>query len=179
MIGLFPLQIKYSQKSCHNRAQFWSLWPWFYTYTRTCSMYELSALCHRSGSCQKACPGTLLQITPFPPPLPQAKPELKILPCRVTVLPGEGQCNSAPCQHNSSSILPHEGRGTTFRHRQKDTAELRLSLNGRVLLTLPLGLLDNCFLCLHLKLPVQKMEKALIETENTFKINKYSIILTS
>lgn len=40
-------------------------------------MFGLSALCPRPGSRRKACPGTLLQITPFPPPLSQAKPELK------------------------------------------------------------------------------------------------------
>lgn len=70
--------------------------------------------------------------------------------------------------------LPPRARGTTFRHMQKDAAELCLSFTGSVLLTLPL-----CLLCLHLKLPVQKVEKVLIETENTFGLNKYSIILTS
>lgn len=40
-------------------------------------MYGLSALCPRSGSRQKARPGTRLQITLFPPPLSQAKTELK------------------------------------------------------------------------------------------------------
>lgn len=144
-------------------------------------MYGLSvcALCPRCWSRQKACPGTLLQITPFPPPLSQTKLELKkpALQCGSLGRRRATQLSSMLAQ--LFFHLPPQTRHTTFRHRQKDAEELCLLLTGSVLLTLPLCLLDSCFLCLHLKPPGQKMDKVLIETENTFRLSTYSIILKS